>query len=313
MQFKDIVPSLLLTAQAHAATIQPRADSLNVRAITLNIRYAADESDRYKDEKPWDERKEYVADLLKTLAGDATDAGAVPVIGLQEAEHDQLADIKKDLGDDWDHVGTGRDDGKEKGEYSPILYRKSVVKLVNSTQLWVSKTPEKPSKWPGTNSPRYAIAAVFDHAGTGGRFIAANTHLDSRSSEARSAGVKTALDCIRYMQVGNGYPVPAALTGDFNSEPGDENDAYSTVIEDGYLKDAYNETSGNNRVGPWDTYAGFDSDEEEMRLDFIFLGHAHNASFIPTHYEVVEDNVKDGVIFSDHRAVYADLEIKKDE
>ena len=68
MQFKDIVPSLLLTAQAHAATIQPRADSLKVRAITFNIRYAADEPDRYKDEKPWDDRKVFVLDLLKTSA-----------------------------------------------------------------------------------------------------------------------------------------------------------------------------------------------------------------------------------------------------
>ena len=45
-------------------------------------------------------------------------------IGLQEVTKRQLDDLQILLGDDFAHIGIGRDDGKEGGEYSPIFYKK---------------------------------------------------------------------------------------------------------------------------------------------------------------------------------------------
>lgn len=36
----------------------------------------------------------------------------------------QVDDLQVLLGDDWGWIGVGRDDGEERGEYSPIFYRK---------------------------------------------------------------------------------------------------------------------------------------------------------------------------------------------
>lgn len=38
--------------------------------------------------------------------------------------HNQVKDLEALLHDEYDWVGVGRDDGKEKGEYSPVFYRR---------------------------------------------------------------------------------------------------------------------------------------------------------------------------------------------
>lgn len=40
----------------------------------------------------------------------------------QEVLHGQLLDLEALLGPRFAHVGVGRNDGKEQGEYSPIFY-----------------------------------------------------------------------------------------------------------------------------------------------------------------------------------------------
>jgi hypothetical protein len=42
--------------------------------------------------------------------------------GFQEVLHNQLHDLEALLGPRFGHVGVGRDDGKTRGEYSPIFY-----------------------------------------------------------------------------------------------------------------------------------------------------------------------------------------------
>lgn len=39
----------------------------------------------------------------------------------------QVDDMQELLGDDWSHIGVGRDDGKEAGEYSAIFFQKYVI------------------------------------------------------------------------------------------------------------------------------------------------------------------------------------------
>ena len=61
----------------------------------------------------WENRKDKVAGLMKYYGAD--------FIGGQEVQHHQLMYLKEQLSS-YDHIGVGRDDGKEKGEYSCIFY-----------------------------------------------------------------------------------------------------------------------------------------------------------------------------------------------
>ncbi|TGJ87483.1 hypothetical protein E0Z10_g1255 [Xylaria hypoxylon] len=290
-----------------AATQTAAAEPLSLRVITFNIRYAAP-GDTY--EKPWSIRGPLVIDRVSEATANATTVGVLPVVGMQEVLHAQLVDIVAGLGSAWSYIGTGRDDGKEAGEYCPIFYQPGRVKLLSTTQKWLSKTPDVPSYWPGAGSRRYVLVAVFEDQTTGTRFIAANTHLDNASSEARSEGVKIVLSVIRDVQTQWGLDLPVTLSGDFNSEPGQ--DAYAGIVADGYLQDSYTLAEEQTRFGPYETYTGFVPDEipdVSARIDFIWVGPAATATWDVTRYEVV-DNVVDSVYISDHRPVFGDLTLK---
>ncbi|KAI0967676.1 endonuclease/exonuclease/phosphatase [Xylaria arbuscula] len=288
----------------------------SLRVLTSNIRYAAP-GDAY--EKPWSVRGPLLIKTVSELTATAIASNTIPVIGMQEVLHEQLVDILAGLNNsnnstdnshtdtsntdskgnkEWNYLGTGRDDGDKKGEYCPILYQPARAKLLSSTQ-----------------NRRYVLVAVFEAAGdveSGTRFIFANTHLDNASSEARSEGVGIVLSVIRDVQTRFGPDLPVVLSGDFNSEPGQ--DAYEAVVKDGYLADSWalaGEGEGV-RVGDYETYTGFNPGEIEKvkaRIDFLWLGPNAADTWIVGRYEVV-DNVVNGVFFSDHRPVFVDVALR---
>ncbi|KAI3332633.1 endonuclease/exonuclease/phosphatase [Ustulina deusta] len=283
-----------------------QAAALSLRVITSNIRYAAP-GDSY--EKPWSVRGPLLIGRVSDTAANATAAGAVPLIGMQEVLHAQLLDILAGLGPAWSYIGTGRDDGNEAGEYCPILYPSARATLLASTQKWLSPTPDVPSYWPGAGSRRYVLVAVFEDVATGTRFVAANTHLDNASSQARAEGARILLAVIRDVQTLYGPGLPVTLSGDFNSPPGA--DAYAAMVADGYLRESYALADERLRFGPYETYTGFVPDEVpdvSQRIDFIWVGPDADAAapWTMTRYEVV-DNVVGGVYFSDHRPVFVDV------
>lgn len=65
----------------------------------------------------------------------------VDVLGTQEVLHNQLEDLKQRL-PEYGVVGVGREDGKEKGEYSALWYKKNRFDLLDSGYFWLSETPE---------------------------------------------------------------------------------------------------------------------------------------------------------------------------
>ena len=96
---------------------------------------------------PWADRKHLV--IAQYLHETRFVPGAL--LGLQEVLRSQLLDILDGLNQhseptDWEYIGVGRDDGKDRGEMSPILYRSSVYRLIKFTNLWLSETPDVPSK-----------------------------------------------------------------------------------------------------------------------------------------------------------------------
>ncbi|KAK6833143.1 Endonuclease/exonuclease/phosphatase [Apiospora arundinis] len=303
MHFTNFLGILALTATTTMAQ-----STLPLRIVTWNIRWATPV--REINEKPWSTRGPLVVSTLsKTIAETPNNAGIV--IGMQEVISTQLDDIKTGLGkDEWSHIGVGRDDGKTKGEFSPILYQPTALRLLYNETKWLSPTPDKPSYGWGAGSRRVVTIGVFEHVGMGRRFVAANTHLDNVSSRARSEGVKVALARIQAVQQQyalEGEPaLPVSLTGDFNSEPGQ--DAYTTVTGSGYLEELYEMADASQRVGPYETYTSFSSSTKGSRIDFAWLGPAADKKWTVSKYEVV-DNVVSKVYASDHRMVFGDVEV----
>ena len=284
------------------------AASLPVRVASFNVRYAA--TSLGTNEKPWTSsacaasplvcRKPHAIKHLSQIAANAPDK-ALTVFGMQEVLDSQLTDILKGLGSDWKHIGVGRDNGAKSGEYSPILYRSSVLTVMFSETKWLSPTPDVVSFGWGAGSRRVVTIGVFKHTATGKQFIHANTHLDNASAQARSEGIKVVVARIKAVQAKYG-PLAVMLTGDFNSDPSGE--AYKALVEMKYLEDMWSVAthSGKNQG----TFSGFAA-AAGSRIDYVWLG-ATNATRPYTAQKVeIMDNVSDGIIFSDHRSVVGDI------
>ncbi|KAL2113197.1 hypothetical protein VUR80DRAFT_5104 [Thermomyces stellatus] len=288
MLFKKLLAPLALAVPAVTAAELP------LRVVSFNIRYAA--SDPGENEKPWAVREPLVSDLISGAARDTS-----TLVGLQEVLHEQLTDLKSSLGDGWSHIGVGRDDGKEDGEYSPILYRADVFDIVYEETKWLSETPDEPSFGWGANNRRVVTTGVFEHKETKQRLIRSNTHLDYEVPEARIGGIKVIVERLQAVQEEYG-PLAVALTGDFNAQPGQ--DAHEEMAEIGYLADLYDVAS--ERKGPEGTYTGFAPGTTQTRIDYIYVGPEDENTWEAGVYEVLDTDVG-GVLASDHRLVVGDL------
>src|ERR1700710_2845398 len=103
-----------------------KAQTMKVMTYNIRLDVASDGVNQ------WSNRKEKLPALIQKYDPD--------LIGLQEAMHHQLMDILKAL-PQYGYIGVGRDDGKEKGEYSAILYRKDRFDLIWQRTSWLSETP----------------------------------------------------------------------------------------------------------------------------------------------------------------------------
>lgn len=116
----------LMTSLLTYAQTEVKVMSYNIR---LNI-----ESD---GENKWGLRKDRVANLINFYEPD--------FLGGQEVTHGQLLDLNNTL-PKYAYIGVGRDDGKEKGEYSCIWYKKDKYQLLQQSTFWLSPTPDSITK-----------------------------------------------------------------------------------------------------------------------------------------------------------------------
>src|SRR5512138_3465563 len=167
---------LLLIVLALATPMFTSAQSLTV--MSYNIRYDNPGDGR----NAWPNRKDRLIQLIRDESPD--------LIGLQEALHHQLTDILNGV-EGYAMVGVGRDDGKQKGEYSAILYRTSAFELRDENTFWLSETPEVPgSKSWDAAITRVVTWARFRDIKSKKVFFAFNTHFDHMGKEARRESAK---------------------------------------------------------------------------------------------------------------------------
>ncbi|KAK4693907.1 hypothetical protein P7C71_g3576, partial [Lecanoromycetidae sp. Uapishka_2] len=297
-------------------------EPLAVRVLSHNIRYATQSP--FKGEERWAIRRPYLCNELRFNTVHCAES----FICLQEVLHEQLADILSDLNSKenaWEYVGVGRDDGHQAGEYSPILYRPAVWELKMQKTVWLSKTPDRPSKSWDAACTRILTIASFQHRMTQKNVVAMNTHLDHQGSKSRLEAAKIILKEVRLFSDQESHPKSPSvfLAGDFNSEPDQE--AYKEMTSKrSPMVDMQKMVPESQRYGDLNSFSGFDSKTtRRTRIDFIFINKedvegadarepaktSAEKSWVVDGYAVLPNRFEDGVYNSDHQAVIGDISI----
>ena len=223
--------------------------SQDMRFMTYNLRY-----DNPNDgENRWDLRKEFLRDQLKFFEPD--------VMGIQEGLKHQLDYLDGELSA-YSYIGVGRDDGKEKGEYTAIFYKVERLRLIKESTFWLSESPDQISVGWDAALERICTYALFEEKGSGAKFYVFNTHFDHRGEKARRKSAQLILKQIKTLNEEN---YPAILMGDLNLTP--DTKAIKSISKK--LGDSRH--VAKLAFGPDATFTGFDfSKAPQRRIDYIF-------------------------------------------
>jgi endonuclease/exonuclease/phosphatase family metal-dependent hydrolase len=271
---------ILLITMCLAGAIPLCGQSLKV--MTYNIRY-----DNVGDGvNQWSNRKEKVAGLIRKNNPD--------LIGIQEALSGQLKDLLLLL-PDYTAYGVGRDDGKEKGEYSAILVRHSRFGVLKDSTFWLSETPAiAGSKGWDAQLPRVATWTKLYDRETKKDILYINTHFDHIGVTARTNSAILINNFL--VDLYKASPMPLILSGDFNVQR--DTEAFKVLNESRFLFDSKPESNNDP------TFCGFEvANTKCVAIDYIF----HSKETRVTQYSVLHDN--DGKHYpSDHLPVIAEFE-----
>lgn len=256
------------------------------KVMTFNIRLSL-ESDK---ENAWTKRKDDAMALMAYYHPD--------ILGVQEALPQQMRDIQAKL-TSYKHIGVGRDDGKDAGEYSAIFYDHTRLKVLESGTFWLSETPEVPSKGWDAAYPRICTYGLFKDVKSGKKFWALNLHFDHVGNIARVNSSQMILDRIKKMNPKN-YPL--VLTGDFNLTE----DTAPIQIMSKSLDDTFYHTK-TPHYGPKATWQAFDVNAiAKDRIDYIFV-----KGFQVLSNRTVNDRRTNNLYPSDHFPVMAEITLTK--
>lgn len=229
-----------------------RADSYSqqIKLITYNVRY----ENTYDGKDSWIYRKDELVKQLKFYEPD--------IFGVQEAVSNQVNYIDSCL-KNYTYIGVGRDDGRHKGEYSPIFYKKKNFTLITDSTFWLSETQDTGRVGWDAVLPRICTFGLFENTKTHLRMWVFNTHFDHKGEKARESSAKLILKTIRQVNKENH---PVIVMGDFNSAP----EEMQVLIMKETLKDAM-EIAVNKYEGPQGTFNGFGAEKIRPRIDYFFV------------------------------------------
>lgn len=284
---------LLVSCNTAPAPTPP--NSLN--AMSFNIRF----NNPSDGENAWPHRKALVANTIQFHRAD--------LVGVQEALKEQLDDLSALL-PEFAWLGVGRDDGKELGEYSAILYRKDRFEVLQQVTFWLSEEPEHPGSvgWDAAIT-RVVTWAKFQDKRDAKKFFLFNTHFDHVGQRAREESAKLLLRQIQ--NVAGSEPV--IVTGDFNATA--SNLVYEILVGDAVEQDSTTQAHGLidareismlPHYGPDWTFHDFGRATERPGIDYIFVNHRLNV----LRHGVIADPAG-GPYASDHLPVLAEVVIQK--
>ena len=264
---------------------------ITVRAMSFNIRY-----DNPRDgENAWPHRKHLVADVVIDFKAD--------VVGMQEVLRHQADYLAENLGEHgFKWFGIGRDDGKDKGEFSPIFYNADKYDVLDQGYFWLSETPDviASKNWDAAIT-RIATWLKLKDKQSNKEFFVFSTHFDHRGPQSRLKSAQ--LLSRRLVEIAG--DTPTILLGDFNCRPDSQPykaiTALSANVKTAPLRDALLLTK--TKKGPISTSSGFKQVSTNPRIDYCFI----HGDIKVVHHEIIDRTV-DGKFPSDHLPLVAELE-----
>lgn len=201
----------------------------------------------------WSNRKDACLEMLKTTKPD--------LVGFQEAQFKgQWSFFRDSLSAAYGSIGVGRKDGKEKDECMGILYRRSLLTLVDSGTFWLSETPDTPSNGFNEKYARTATWAILKLNKSGKKFLYVNTHL-GLSNEARSKGLALIRERIKVINPEN---LPVILAGDMNTTPSNK-----------VFRELRTEMKSASEIAPvtddTKTYNAWGNEKKAAVIDYIWI------------------------------------------
>lgn len=195
-------PLILAVALTMLSAVGKAAD---VRVMSFNIRYGSARD----GDNVWDNRKEFVIETIRAFGPD--------LLGTQETlkfQRDYLAAALPE----YECLGVGRDDGKDKGEMMAVYFRRDRFEKVDAGHFWLSETPDVVGSrsW-DTSLPRMATwLRLQDRRHPGAADIVfINTHFDHRGREARKNSAR-----LLRRRAQKQSDCRVIITGDFNAAVG---------------------------------------------------------------------------------------------
>jgi endonuclease/exonuclease/phosphatase family metal-dependent hydrolase len=257
-----------------------------LRVMSFNIR-----QDNPKDGplNLWQDRRAPLCKYINKVKPD--------IVGMQEVFKNQLDDAAERM-PKYAYVAGGRDDGKDKGEATPIFYRTDKFNLIEKGLFWLSETPDVPSVSWNAKYPRIAAWVILEEKKTGKRFFYCNSHFDHKSDAAKNESAKFIK--AQFKKLCKGYPI--VFTADCNTyEP---KDTYFTLCSYSYSFIDTWKAAVKTKGGPSTSHAyGKHENTLENKIDFIFV-----TPEMKTKRSVIDDSsLGKGRYTSDHHPIWADL------
>lgn len=283
-----VVTAMLSLATTGVTAAPAASDAGAIRVMSFNVR----NSNSQDGENAWPKRIELFFDTIARFDAD--------LIGLQEVlavQHDEIERRLSGFG----FSGVARDDGKRKGEWALIAYRKRRFEVVRSGDFWLSETPAVvgSKSWDAALTRICSWVRLREQA-TGRELVFANTHFDHKGVVARQEASRV----LSQQLSGIAQGVPAILTGDLNID--EDNPAYAVLVRPdtaGAVRwvDSYRTVHPVRRPDEASFHA-FKGTTAGSRIDFIF----HTTHFRATAGDI-DRTSREGRFPSDHYAVTAVL------
>lgn len=302
-------------------------EPLNFRVYSHNVKNGGHEV-LVPGERTWAERANNIATSIAFNARHDT------IVALQEVYKFQLDDLMSELNrysspnqPEWAAYGAGRIDGRNIGEFVPVLYKTSEWELVFSDTMWLNeKDPRKSLEGWDAKYLRICSYVTLKHKRTENYFNVFNTHLDHVGELSR---IGSASMIVQKMNEINKWP--SILCADLNAEPTER--SYELILKE--YKDVTKLTTPFNRYGhTMSSVTGFGGEvllQGGQNIDYIFTpGYTVKANYqhICSKQSKPEDSPEDhlslklqafgmlhskfnGAYMSDHRPLVADLTLEK--
>lgn len=286
MKINQLLITAVISGFLTACTEKPVSAPIAYATFNIRMDTPADSANS------WEYRKDSVAHFIEK--------NHIDIAGMQEVLHHQLSDLMERL-PEYAYIGVGREDGKNQGEYAPIIYKSEKFEILESNTFWLSQYPDSAGfiGWDGACT-RIATWAKMKDKKNGKTFLAVNTHFDHIGTEARRNAALLIIEKIK--QIAGEYP--AILSGDLNVPETWE--AYQTITNNEFvLKDTHKTAA--EKSGPDYTFHNFGKIDQDSceKIDYIFT----TPQIKVLRSDIVQETRNENVYLSDHNPIIIQIEL----